>query len=209
MPNDAQKKVAILRRKTEGEGSVNARPLPAPAYGAGQPNFLDHLYRQHWHDLVGWLHRRYGAGPPDPEDVAQQAFEKIAEMEDFSNIRNPRAFLFTVAARTAQMGVRWLVQARGYVDSELKKQGGQVEDLTPERIYTARERFDLVLNTIEGLTDRQREIVMRSRIEGQTYDEISAEMGWSPAVISRELKSAMLALYRAETNEKTEIGSGQ
>ncbi len=164
--------------------------------------FIDSLYKQHWSGLCGWLRRRYGAGPPDPEDVAQEAFEKIAAMDNVGDIRNPRAFLYTVAARSALMGVRWLVQARKHVDEELKKQGDKVEEITPERIYMERERFNSVLKEMAGLSNKQREIVIRSRIQGQTYDEICAETGWSPAVISRNLKAAMLALYRAEDAHK-------
>jgi RNA polymerase sigma-70 factor (ECF subfamily) len=38
--------------------------------------------------------RSYGEGPPSPQDVVQQAFLKLAQCEQPSQIRNMRAFLY-------------------------------------------------------------------------------------------------------------------
>lgn len=71
-----------------------------------------------------------------------------------------------------------------------------MEDITPERIYSAKQRFRVLVRGVDGLTDKQRELILRSRIQGQTYAQISAETGWSNADISRQLKAA-LAIIRA------------
>ena len=162
----------------------------------GKARFVEELYRLCWNDLVGWLRRRYGAGPPDPEDVAQSAFEKITALDNWQSIRDPRAFLFTTAINTALMGVRRIVTRRRYIDEQLKNYGENLDEMSPERIYSSRQRFDIVMREIERLPAKQREIVIRARLQGQTFRQITAETGWNNADISRQLKAALSSIDR-------------
>lgn len=158
--------------------------------------FINQLYRSCWSELCGWLRRRFGAGPPEPEDVAQAAFRKIAEVEDFSAILDPRAFLYTVAARTAVSGLRHRSRTQAFIDRELQENGAQVEEITPERICLQKERLRHAEEALAELSPIQREIVYRSRVLGQTYMRISEETGLSQATISRHLQSALMAVSR-------------
>lgn len=158
---------------------------------------IENLYRSHWKDLCHWLRRRYGAGPPEPEDVAQTAFMKMADVKDLASIENPRAYLFSIAANTALTGIKWLERTRRFIEGELAESGHSLEEISPERAYSSRERFGVVTDQLEGLPEKQREIVIRSRLGGQTYEQISAETGWSMADISRQLTAALTAMREA------------
>src|SRR5690606_12823423 len=59
---------------------------------------LSELYRTHWQGLCRYLRARFGAGPPDPEDIAQSAFARLAAAHS-AQIVNPQAFLHTTAQR--------------------------------------------------------------------------------------------------------------
>lgn len=61
-----------------------AKPPNPPGAGAnGQGHGdIDALYRAHAGDLVAWLRKMFGDGPPEPEDMAQQAFLKLMERPD-------------------------------------------------------------------------------------------------------------------------------
>lgn len=161
---------------------------------------IEHLYRAHWNDLCHWLRRRYGPGPPEPEDVAQTAFLKMADVEDLGSIENPRAYLFAIAANTALTGIKWRARTQRFIEGELEASGQQLEEISPERAYSSRERFNVVWSQLERLSEKRREIVMRSRIGGQTYEQISAETGWSMADISRQLTAALAEMRRALEN---------
>lgn len=167
---------------------------------SGVASGIERLYRRHWKDLCNWLHRRYGPGPPEPEDVAQTAFLKMADVEDLDSIENPRAYLFSIAANTALTGIKWRARTQRFIEGELEESGHQLEEISPERAYSSRERFDVVWSQLERLSEKQREIVMRSRIYGQTYERISAETGWSMADISRQLTAALAEMRRALEN---------
>ena len=58
------------------------------------------------------------------------------------------------------------------------------------------------MRLLSGLSDRQREIVQRSRLKGQTYAQISAETGWSLGTISSELRAALQTLASVRTTRE-------
>jgi RNA polymerase sigma-70 factor (ECF subfamily) len=188
--------MADVRAKAVPEGSGPAAEAPSNVVALERRRFVNDLYRACWGELCGWLRRRFGPGPPDPEDVAQTAFRKIAELDDVSVIQNPRAFLYTVAARTAVSGLRSRGRMEAFIDREFTEHGEEVEEITPERVYLEKERLAMVEQALAGLTERQREIVMRSRVMGQTYAQIAQETGWSMATISRQLEAAMIGISR-------------
>ncbi|MEM8572896.1 MAG: sigma factor, partial [Pseudomonadota bacterium] len=55
------------------------------------------LYQEYAAELAEGLRKRFGNGPPDPDDVAQEAFQKVLERGDLSTIKNLRAFLWRTA----------------------------------------------------------------------------------------------------------------
>jgi len=163
---------------------------------------LDNFYRNHFDALCGFLHQRYGNGPPDPEDVAQATFERISGLDGLVDIRNPRGFLFTIAGRIFIDRIRKRAVSDKYIDQLLNLNGVAVEEITPERVYSAREDFKAILNDLKNMSPIHREVVLRHRILGQTYDEISCATELSPASISRYLKVAMTIVFnKAHQNE--------
>lgn len=192
------------RREANGGASESAA-VASPAASTpvdidaarSKRKFLEKLFAENWNDLTGWLMRRYGPGPPEPEEVAQDSFAKIAGLASVDHIENPRAFLFAIAVNNMLMGNRWLERTRRLIDGELNYLSQDVEGLTPERIYSARERFQTLITQVGDLTEKQREILVRSRLHGQSYAEISAGTGWSAADISRQMTKALRVLRLA------------
>lgn len=70
--------------------------LGAREYGVDSKAF-EQIYRQYWSELCNYVLKTFGAGPPDPEDVAQAAFAKFAALENTDNIENKRAYLYSTA----------------------------------------------------------------------------------------------------------------
>lgn len=177
-------------RKPLGES-----PVPEKSVGRDGRILLEKLYRKHWKNLCHALLRRYGKGPPDPEDVAQATFERISTLKGLEKLRNPHGFLLTVAGRIFIDETRRRAVSDKYIDGLLNIQGMSVEEITPERVYIAREDFKKILNDLQEFNPKLREVVLRHRVLGQNYDEISQATGLSPATISRYLKAAMTAVF--------------
>jgi RNA polymerase sigma factor (sigma-70 family) len=164
---------------------------------AARQNFIEGLYRNSFADLSRTLRRVYGLGPPEPEDLAQQAFEKLSGLESLDHVENPRAFLFTVAINLGLKSIRRIQRARAYVADQLKLPGAGLEEIDPSRLYQGREKIRALEAEMARLSEKQREIVIRSRLYGHTYAEIARTTGWSEADISRQLNAALKVLMDA------------
>ena len=179
----------------------------APARNGGQDDgvdrarFLTHLFRQHYGELVGRLRKIHGAGPPDPEDVAQAAFSKLAALPDLGRIRSPRAFLFRTAINLGLNSNDKIRRGRNFVKSQIDGNfSPDVEEISPETVLMGKQDLERVARAIRQLSPKQKEILLRSRFRGQTYAEIKQDTGWSEADISRQL-SKVMALLQSELDE--------
>lgn len=162
--------------------------------------YVGKLFRKYWRGLVTYLRNRYGVGPPEPEEIAQNAFTFISGMRNWDKIQYPKAFLYAVATRNLVYERKMHAKAQNLIDNELGIFSEDLEEITPERLYIYGETFNLLNEALERLTPKQREILVRNRIKGQTYLQIRRQCGWSEADISRQLKQVLTQLraYRPE-----------
>lgn len=177
--------------------------------GRGQQGFVEALYRDNFADLCRTLRRLYGYGPPEPEDLAQQAFEKLHSLGSVDHIKNPRAFLFTIAINLGLKSIRRIQRARAYVAEQLEQPGLGLEEIDPSRLYQGKEQIRALEGAMATLSQKQREIVIRSRLHGHTYAEISHTTGWSEADISRQLNAALRILMKAVESDQGQPGFDQ
>lgn len=171
----------------------------APASGGTdwRARFVEGLYRDHWRGLCQLMRRMFGEGPPEPEDLVQGAFQKFSALENVDHIDNPRAFIAKVAINDALKSIGRVQRAHRYVAEQLNRPGQGLEEIDPERIYRGREDIRAIDRAMATLTPKQREIVVRSRLRGETYAQISRSRGWSEADISRQLNRALKILAEA------------
>tara|TARA_B100000678_G_scaffold291386_1_gene308022 strand:+ start:863 stop:1432 length:570 start_codon:yes stop_codon:yes gene_type:complete len=167
--------------------------------GHGFPSrAIETLYRRYFSEICANIRASFGSGPPEPEDAVQTAFAKYAGLAEEHKVRDPRAFLY-IAARNVVLDHRRRAKvSAAYTDEQLAfdKELG-LEEITPERVVAAKERFDVLIEAMEKLPEKQRQVLILSRIEGLTYREIGAQTGWSAADISRSMATAMKTLARA------------
>ena len=153
---------------------------------------VEKLYRDHWSDLCRRLRGVYGNGPPEAEDLAQNAFTKFIDRVDPATLQNSAAFLFRIAVNAGKDRIRHYNQTKRLIAEQLKPlDGDRVEQNTPLNVYEAKERLSVTVKAMETLSSKQKEILLRSRIKGETFDQIKLAKGWSKADISRTLKSAL------------------
>jgi len=158
-------------------------------------NSVAWLYRDYRSELVERLRRIFGAGPPEPEDLAQEAFAKFASMTRYHDAEHPKALVYRMALNIGFNASKRISVARRYIEAALREADAEpLEEMSPEDVYTSRERLTSLVKATAKLSDKQREILARSRIQGETYAEISEATGWSSSDISRQLQSAMVIL---------------
>jgi RNA polymerase sigma-70 factor (ECF subfamily) len=185
-----------------GMASVEANP-------GDRKSIIRRLYRQHWQELCHYVRGRFGAGPPDPQDIAQHAFTQLTALEQPQNLRNPRAFLYRVATNAAIDHVR--ANARQSRVLELIHSDPDEDALsnpTPERILLGREDLKVLEDTIMGLAERDRTFFLLNRMEGASFAEIARRTGMSPSgvrlIVEHVLECCQSALNQAENARPTQ-----
>lgn len=163
---------------------------------------IDKLFRNHWRDVCRLLHKCYGSGPPEPEDVAQEAFSRFSQMKDTSEVQDPKAYIIKIAINITLKSIGQLSKNRELFAEQLHLNEELLDQVCPETILQNQQRIAAIQKGTEQLSDKQRDILMRVRIKGQTYVQIAADTGWSLADISRQLNSAMAVLESIDTESE-------
>lgn len=175
---------------------------PAPSGGSrSQAVAVEELYRTYWKDLCQQLRRAFGSGPPEPEDVAQAAFARFAELGEAVQVRNPRALLLVTARNIVldhkRRNGRHAAYARS-MQAELLNAGQ--DDISPERALLDMERLEIVRRAIDQLPHKQKVVLSLHRHRGYTYQQIVKETGWSYGDVYRQMESALASLSAALKN---------
>lgn len=158
------------------------------------------IYTQYWGDLCRYLRSRFGP-PPEPEDIAQMAFMKYAEVEDQSQITSPKSFLFRTASNLVIDYHRSPKNVLASEDEVLAFENQNSSDVwAPEHVYMNRQELAIVERVIMGLSERDRAFVLMNRLKDMTYTEIAEQAGMSRSgvqkIITQALERCVQALKR-------------
>ena len=164
----------------------------------GEGSSLAQTYRILFQPLCGLIKHAFGMGPPEPEEVAQIAFEKLIRYRQRDQIRDLKAWLFTAARhvvldhnRRRKLSEHYATQQMAFKSIRLTAQ------LTPDSILEHRDRFEIIACAMARLPEHQRTMIVLNRIDGLSYRAISKKTGWSIGYISGQLNDAVEQLTEA------------
>jgi RNA polymerase sigma-70 factor (ECF subfamily) len=147
------------------------------------------FYNDHHGWLQGWLRLKLG-NASDAADLAQDTFARILARRDLDAVREPRAYLTTVAKGLMVNWYRRQALERAYLDALA---------VMPEPEGTGPEQRLLVLETLHGidaaldtLPERARQAFFLSQLDGMKYDAIALVLGVSLPTVKRDMKQAFL-----------------
>jgi RNA polymerase sigma-70 factor (ECF subfamily) len=149
------------------------------------------LYRDHASALRRYLLRRFGPGPPEPEDLIQAAFFKLSQQEDLPGLRDPRGFLYAIACNLAIDGHRRLAH-RGQVQGDMARLDTvTLSDPTPERVLLDREQLLILEEALKRMPAMRRRIFLLARVEGRPTREIAKAFGLSENAVHKHVSRAL------------------
>jgi RNA polymerase sigma factor (sigma-70 family) len=154
------------------------------------------LYAEDWRDLCAFLRARFGPGPPDPEDVAQQAFLTLGERPAERAHDSPRGFVFRVA-------INLVLDAKRRQGRSARALAGSITALEPEpapdveRTLIARQELDLLKRVVADMPPRHRLYLAANRFEGLSFAEIARQNGVSESLVRKTINEAVAACHRA------------
>ena len=153
--------------------------------------FLTKFYRSYWQELCGLLRAKFGNGPPDPEDIAQQAFMRYAETQLTQPPDNPKAFVYTIARNLIIDAHRQQTRQEQLIDDIFAETGlAPLNESCVESSFLQGEKMLVIERAVASLPAKQRDLIVASRLRGETYQQIAARTGYSMADISRNIERA-------------------
>lgn len=153
---------------------------------------LDRLYRELWSDVCRFVQRKFGAGPPEPEEVAQAAFERLSSVESLADIQNPRGLLFTIATNIVRdQHRRGNVRATVHRDIAYFNQDLGLSDSSPECVLEAKERLAAFKVALARMPEVRRRVFLFVRIEGLSVTDAARQFAMSEGAVYKHVSRAM------------------
>ena len=195
---------------SDSESNTDQVTSPPDDKGAAQmPRrrvLLDNLYQRYWLELRNYVYKSFGSGPPEPDDVVQTAFTRLAALENPESIDNPRAFLYTTS-RNAVLDHHRRTQTRdAYVKGQIQTEGAPINEISPERVSLEREQLLILVNTLTQMSETRRRLLLENRLDGLAYSEIGRRMGLTEGAVRKQVKKALAECMQAldDTERRSE-----
>lgn len=155
---------------------------------------MDVLYARHWAELCHYIKKHFGPGPPDPEDVAQDAFMRFVAIEDRHAIDNPRAYLFRTAHNVLVDEHRRLALRASPVATEARSGS---DDRTPERVLAGQEQLGILARTLRAMPAARSRSFLLNRLQGLSCAAIARLTGYSESAVKKHIDVALMNLEAA------------
>lgn len=153
------------------------------------------IYHKTIGPLTAMLKSKLGNGPPDPEDIAQQAYQKLLERSSLSDIKNIEAYLWRTATNLIyDFGRGKSVRSRYDYELEQLFFPPDGADPGPERVFKAREQIKLLQKTLLAMPEKRRRIFLLHRIDGMTITAAGHELGITESAARKHITKAMIDL---------------
>lgn len=155
---------------------------------------IGELYVAHHGWIVQLLRRKLG-NHQQAQDLAQDTFVRLMRQGALPGLREPRAYLATVASRLCAELFRRRALENAYLAS--------LAALDPQEMPSAETRLlvletlDAVGRVLDGLGPRVREIFLLSQLDGLTYPQIAETLGISVNVVQKAMLKAYRTCYAA------------
>jgi len=162
---------------------------------AGDPSGLEELYAVFAKGVRFFLWRQIG--PQDLDDKVHDVFLIITQSIQRGELREPErlmGYIRTIVRRQVAAHIEAAVKSRrNYLPIEMESSiSDRLPD--PERMVIARENYEVAMRVLNGLPERDREVLVRFYLREQPALEICREMGLTETQF-RLIKSRAKARY--------------
>lgn len=178
---------------------MNALSPPGFSDGRGGER-MSALVVRYREPVVRYFMRR-GLTRENAEDCAQDVFIRLART-DGSQIENPEAYLFAIAANVVVDHVR---RSRARCEDRHDPFDGDAFTdfaLGPDRIFEDREALLRLRAVLDEMPERTREIFLLNRLEGLSYTQLSTRYRLSVKSIEKYMSKALNHLRKRFPHEE-------
>ncbi|WP_040410046.1 RNA polymerase sigma factor [Asticcacaulis sp. AC402] len=151
---------------------------------------------QHEPALRAWLRRRPIVGL-DVDDIVQETYARLANVESVDDIHNVKNYMFQAAYSIMMSHVRKsrIVYFREF--DELKMVDLGRDDMSPESQTIHRQELSRLLDAVVALPDMIRAVFLARRLKGLSQREAAKALSLPESTIEMRMRRANLLLTKA------------
>jgi RNA polymerase sigma factor (sigma-70 family) len=154
-------------------------------------NFVSAMEKDHGRALRRFLAVRMRYAAADVPDLVQEVFLRLLRVADHEAIRNPRAYLYTIASHVLhQYSLHEAVTAQPAV-LDISAELEASLDSDPAEAAQLDERFEALGRGLEQFSPRAYATLIMYRCEGATLEQIGQRLGVSRVMAKKYLMKAM------------------
>jgi RNA polymerase sigma factor (sigma-70 family) len=161
----------------------------------------------HEADVRRWLQRTLRVRD-EVDDIIQEAYCRLAALEDVTHIHDPRAYFFSVTRNVVLAQLRRSRVVRIETMTEIESLDLAADDPSPERVAAARWELARVQRAIAGLPERCRRIVELRKLRGLSQREIARMLAVSENTVENEAARGVRLIIEALTERDRDGGRG-
>ena len=161
--------------------------------------------------LRSWVRRAFPG--QDVDDVIQESYARIAAIDMFDRIEEPRRYLFQTARNVALAALRRArivrIDAIGSA-ADLDAMLDGADQPSVERIVHGRWLLARVDRLLARLPERARAVIRLRKLDGLSQREIAARLGVSETIVENDLARGLRALLAELGDEdRAELSTGR
>ncbi|HZC78526.1 MAG TPA: RNA polymerase sigma factor [Ktedonobacterales bacterium] len=157
---------------------------------------VERLFASHGGALQGFLARRVH-GHPEAAELAQEVYLRMLRVADLDAIRNPEAYLYTVASNLAKEHARQQrkdAAALNVDDPLVQEQLAELPTIAGD--LDNEQRIKRLREVLQQLPAKCHAAVVLQYWHGLSYEEIAQRLGVSTHMVKKYLSQALLHCRR-------------
>jgi RNA polymerase sigma factor (sigma-70 family) len=155
-------------------------------------HFVSAMEKGHGRALRRFLAMRMRYASADVPDLVQEVFLRLLRVADHKTIRNPRAYLYTIAGHVLhQYTLHQAVTAQPAALMDISAELEASIDSDPAETVQLEQRFEALGRGLEQLSPRAYATLIMYRCEGVTLEQIGQRLGVSRVMAKKYLMKAM------------------
>ncbi|RZJ45332.1 MAG: RNA polymerase sigma factor [Brevundimonas sp.] len=149
--------------------------------------------------LARFLRARLGTGA-DIDDLLQDLYLKVSQLDPDMEVREPRAFLYRLTSNLLLDRKRSAIRgaARDGAWRDANQVAGLTEDIddapSAEAVVAGRERLTALIAALESLPGKTSAIFRMHKFDGLSYAEVAHRLGISRSSVEKHMMDALRVL---------------
>ena len=154
--------------------------------------FLTSVERAYGQRLRRFVSARLRNAASDTPDLVQEVYLRLLRVEDHESIRNPQAYLFTVASHVLhQHAVRQSTTPDSVDSVDVESQSPDVQ-ADPAAVVETEQAFEELGRSLQALSPKAYTTLILNRCEGLPLAQIGERLGVSRDQVKKYLARALL-----------------